>query len=754
LRDVRRTHHDAKGDALAVPLRGREGRRPVLVRIEAAATPAALMVIRNVRRSTMLPPAPSRGNDHKMKNVRRLTGFLLCACLTTASPASVLAQVATTIAGVATVQIGGLASPPAIDGVINEAEWAGAAVIDQPFIQFQPDYGQPSPFRTLIRVVQTESALYVAFEAFDPQMPQLAAAQTQRDGEVSEDDSVGVLLDTFADGRTAYLFQVNALSTQQDARIADNGRTVDERWDAAWRSRATRHDDRWTVELEIPFAILRYASEANADWGLNFMRTVPRRLEHALWSPPSESVYRVSAFGRLLGIEPPAPEDPWQFIPYVLASYEKGAGGDIEGGGDVRWRPSSRFGVDLTVNPDFALVEADVEIINLSRYELRVPEKRPFFLEGNELYQQRIEQFYSRRIGDIDLGAKSNGKLGATDFSAIVTSADLEHDGGSNTANFGILRLQHGLGRGSNVGLLLASRDFLGDNAGSAGLDTTWFFTETLGMTAQYLQVHGPESDGGAAWFVRPAWDTARSHFHVRYTNLDDGIRNDFNAVGFMRDDDRKEWDTNLSHEFWFENGPLENIQPEVNYNRYTGQDGVLRSWSLDAEVGFTFRSGWELDLFRLEEYELFEKEFRNDLTQVEVTWNPRDGRSISTFAASGVNFDSDLRLYGGSIRWPVGDKWRFMYELTRLDLDPDPNRDSTIIHVFETIYAFNPDMYAKLFVQTNSAIDKENVQVLWVWRFKPPFGSLQLAYQRGTSEQGQESSQDDTLFSKLSWVF
>ena len=105
-------------------------------------------------------------------------------------------------------------------------------------------------------------------------------------------------------------------------------------------------------------------------------------------------------------------------------------------------------------------------------------------------------------------------------------------------------------------------------------------------------------------------------------------------------------------------------------------------------------------------------------------------------------------------MRWPIGDKWRFDYKLTQLDLDPDPDDDSTTIHVFETIYAFNPDMYAKLFLQTNSAISKENVQALWVWRFKPPFGSWQMAYQRGTSEQGQESEQDDTVFSKLSWVF
>ena len=118
------------------------------------------------------------------------------------------------------------------------------------------------------------------------------------------------------------------------------------------------------------------------------------------------------------------------------------------------------------------------------------------------------------------------------------------------------------------------------------------------------------------------------------------------------------------------------------------------------------------------------------------------------------MNFDSDLTLWRAGLEWPFGDNWRLGYEFTRLELEPDAEMESTNIHVFEVLYAFHADLFAKVFVQTNSAIDKENVQALWVWRFKPPFGSLQLAYQTGTSEQGQISDQGDTFFTKLSWVF
>ena len=655
-----------------------------------------------------------------------------------------------------TIAIAFIETAPEVDGNVELSEWSGAAVVDEYFVQIEPEFGSASPYRTVVRVAQTESALYIAFEAFDPDPGRVAAAVTERDGDLDDDDSVAVLFDTFGDGRTAYLFRTNALATQQDGRIADNGRTDDLRWDAAWRSAAMRHEDRWTAEFEIPFSVLRFASDSGQTWGVNFIRTVPRRLETALWSGPAETVFRVSTFGELRGLSVPEPDDPWQWIPYVIGSYEDGVGSDFEAGIDIRWRPSTQLGVDLTVNPDFALIEADVETINLSRFELRIPEKRPFFQEGNEMFAQRIQQFYSRRIGDIIWGTKSNGTIGRTDFSAILTSEDLKPPGGSNeqTANYGTLRLQHSLARGSNVGLLAATRDFEGDKAGSVGVDTTYFFTDTLGMTAQLLQIHGPTSNNGIAWFIRPAWDTATSHFHVRYTNLDPGILEDFNAVGFLRDDDRREFDTNLRHNFWLDDGPIELIQPGVNYNRFYSHDDVLRSWELEAEIEIVFRNGWEIDLEHFDEFKLFEKEFRNDRTILQIGWDGRDGRSFQVNYGQGINFDNDLTLYGAEFRWPIGDRWRFSYEVTRLELDPDPDRETTTIHVFEVLYSFHADLFAKLFVQTNSAIDKDNIQALWVWRFKPPFGSLQLAYQTGTSEQGEVSQQGDTFFTKLSWVF
>ena len=656
-----------------------------------------------------------------------------------------------------TAAVSALEQSPEIDGIISEEEWRGVAILDQPFIQFEPEPGQPSPFRTVVRIAQTETALYVAIEAHDPNPERLAAAITRRDGDMGQDDSVVVMVDTFSDRRTGYLFATNLLATQYDARLADNGRTVDDLWDAEWRCAAQRTDAGWIAEFEIPFSVLRFRSGDDQTWGLNFARTVPRRLETSLWSGPTEDAWRVSSFGTLSGLQLQKRADKtWMAIPYGLAMVNDAGDTNFEVGGDFRWRPSSAIGVDLAVNPDFALIEADVEVINLTRYELFIPEKRPFFLEGSERYSQRIRQFYSRRIGDITWGGKATGTAGKMEYGAIVTSEDRTDRSGGETgrADYGIVRLQYSLPRGSNVGFLGSNRRIGDTDQGSVGFDTTLFFTETLGMTGQFLRVNGPTADGGLAWFLRPAYDSATTHFHIRYTNLDQNIKDDFNAVGFLRDDNRREFDTNINHTFWISKGAMEKIRPSVNYNRFYSQDGELRSWELDGEIDLVFRSGWEIELEVTDEYEVFEKGFRNNLVRLETGWDSRDGRSFKVFAGTGVNFDSDLRLYGAEIEWAFGDRLRLEYSATWLELDPDPEHETTWIHVFNGVYYFNPDLFIKLFLQTNTAVDKLNIQAVWVWRFKPPFGSFQVAYQRGTSEVGEVSSQGDTLFTKLSWVF
>jgi hypothetical protein len=652
-----------------------------------------------------------------------------------------------------------LAENPVIDGVLDDAVWKTAEAVSG-FVQFQPEFGVASPYKTVVLVGYTSETLYVAFQNFDPDLAKIAAAVTSRDGNLKRDDSVTVLIDTNHNRRTAYYFATNLLGVQTDGKIGDNGRVVDDRWDAAWECASSRADDGWTAEFSIPLRMLRFAGGEDASWGINFFRRVPRRLETSLWSGPGESEWRVADFGVLSGLDVSQQGlKKFAVIPYGLVSSERDGDVETKFGGDIRIRIKSDLSADVTINPDFALIEADEEEINLTRFELSLEEKRPFFLEGIEVYDQRIRQFYSRRIGDITAGAKVVGGLGGGfEVAAIATRADLESEDddtpSTTEADYTVFRLQRGVFGPSTIGLLAANRRVNGEDAGSLGLDMTLFFTETLGMTGQFLRSHGPTHDGAKGWFLRPAFDSDTTHFHIRYTSLDQGLRDNVNVIGFLKDDDRREFDTNFKHQFWFRNSAFENLEGKVNYNRYWSQEGVLRSWELDADIELVMTSGWQFELGYQDEFELFEKEYRNSLTSFELGYDNRQGRSAFLEFGTGTNYDSNLLLATLRAEFRISSAWGFQYEVTWLELEPDPELESTWIHVLRSSYYFTNDLFVSLFLQTNSVISKENVQLLGVWRFKPPFGSLQLAYQRGTSEFGEPSEQGDTVFTKLSWVF
>lgn len=647
--------------------------------------------------------------------------------------------------------------PPVIDGHVDEAVWQLAEPIEG-FIQFEPEHGQPSPLRTIVYIGYSNEALYVAFICVDPEPERIAAAIIKRDGELDDDDAVVIMLDTFDDNSNCTYFMTNSLGTQADGKVADNGRSNDENWDAAWLSAAARISEGWTAEFAIPFHILRFQGGAGRTWGLNLGRYYPRRLEESYWLGPLEDEYRVAQFGDLTDLDLPALVKRYEIIPYALSQSEERQNLEGRVGLDLRYRLGSNLSADLTINPDFAIIEADVEQINLTRFELSIPEKRPFFLEGGELFRQRVQQFYSRRIGDIPWGAKLTGKVGSWDLALIGTQSEpINNDSNGSDATYTIVRAKKGLFGPSNLGFLAANRTCRGDNQGSLGLDANLFFTETLGATAQFVRAHGPSNDGKMTWFIRPTFDNATSHFHIRYSHWGIGLMENMNAVGFIHDDNRKEFDTNLSHTLWIQEGFVEEIDAGVNYNHYWSQTGVLRSWELDAECDVTFTSKWEIELSHTDEFKRYEKDFRDRETTLGLGYDNRAGRSAQISFGFGREENSDLRLFGTHATFKITDAWNASYGLTRLWLDPepeDPEDRSTSIHVLRSHYYFNKDLYLKLFYQTHTAIDKHNVQAVMVWRFLPPFGSLQVAYQRGTSRIGTTSDQGHTLFTKLSWVF
>ncbi len=509
-------------------------------------------------------------------------------------------------------------TPPVIDGVMGEGEWRNAAHATD-FIRFEPRRGTRSPWRTDAMVLYDSSRIYVAFTVFDPDPP--AAQLTRRDAQLLDDDVVVLLLDTHNDKQSAYYFMTNLLGTQADGRVANDGRTVDDTWDAAWRAGAAPTDSGWTAEMAIPFRSMSFASGAGRVWGINFGRSRRRTLEVSYWAGPLENQWRVSQAGAIRGLQIAAPSRRHQFIAYGLSRGQRDTTIDVDAGIDARYALTPQLNAFATINPDFATIEADQERVNLTRFELALPEKRPFFLESAELYRQRIRTLYSRRIADIDFGTQVLGR-GET-WNVHALAARSPRGPAANTPTYTMGRVQRNLGP-SNVGLVLANRT-LGGNDGSISTDATLFFTRTLGMTAQLVKSWGEFDTGTLAYFIRPSWDTPTSHFHVRFTHLGENFADNVNAVGFIRDDDRREFDSALEHSFWIAGSIIERLHYNSNYNIYHSQRNVLRSWQVDQSLNIEFRNRLSFGATLQEEFKRFESDFRNRALQLDVGYNTRE---------------------------------------------------------------------------------------------------------------------------------
>lgn len=642
-----------------------------------------------------------------------------------------------------------LDSTPVIDGTVDGEEWDEVPVASG-FLQYLPRRGEPASQPTEALLAYDDAALYVAFRVHDDREP--TAQLTRRDAELLSDDAVVVVLDTHGDRQSAYYFITNLLGTQADGRIADDGRTVDGSWDGAWRAAARRTDYGWSAELAIPFASLSFRRGDRVTWGINFGRSRRSTLERSFWAGPLDHQYRVSQAGMVRDLEIPAPTRRHQVIVYGLTRFQQDTATTWDVGLDFRYAVRPNVLLQGTVNPDFATIEADREQINLTRYELSIPEKRPFFLEGSELFRQRIRTFYSRRIADIRGGAKLNARLGP--WTGALIWANQDPASGAPTANYTVARLQRSVLGRSNVAAMVADRWRDGSHQGAASADATLFFTKTLGFTGQLVETYGPFDRGHRAFLLRPSYDAPTGHFHVRYSHLGENVADNGDAVGFIRDDDRREFDSAISKLLSYRSGLLEQIEYSSNYNLFWSQAGVLRSWEIVQGLDFELRNRFTVELGHVEDFQRFEEDFRNRQTEIVVGYNTREYESIEVGYSFGRNFGSALRLWTASAAYKPTAQLSVEYQLERLMLDPDPEGETTWIHVVRANHFFTPDLFLRLLYQTNTGNHREHVQAVFVWRYLPPFGTVQLAFQRGPLRLGSQAGDENALFVKGTVVF
>ncbi len=349
------------------------------------------------------------------------------------------------IATTKTVAVRTIDRAPVIDGVLENQWFEAEPVAD--FVQFFPDEGENPSESTEVYILQDRENLYVAFRCFQKSKADIRITQKDECG----GDCVGIFLDTFHNGRTAYGFEVNRAGVLGDFYISDDGREEDWSYEGIWEAASGEIPGGYVVEIRIPFKSLRYSRNSSV-WGVNFMREIRSLNETDYWIPMKKSEgLRVSRFGELRGISPPASGKYLEIYPVSMMRSEKieGEKADIKPdfGLDLRWDPTPQLTIQATINPDFAQIEADPYEVNLSRYETYLTEMRPFFTEGKRIFETSgfgemgfyspFNIFYSRRIGKklpggeevpINAGLKVIGKGERHEFGLIAVHTG-EKDG-------------------------------------------------------------------------------------------------------------------------------------------------------------------------------------------------------------------------------------------------------------------------------------------------------------------------------------
>lgn len=475
---------------------------------------------------------------------------------------------------------------PALDGRLDEPVWLQA----QPatgFTQREPVEGAPATERTEVRILYTRQTLYVGARMFDSQPEKLVVTQLRRDGRLHDDDHFAFVLDTFLDRRNAFIFNINPAGARFDAFITDEGRSVNSDFNVVWDAATSVDEEGWTAEIAIPLSQLRFVSTGGEQrWGINFRRTIMKNNEEVYWVPTSRDLgwfglHRLSNAGTLEGLSGLDQGTNLQVKPYVMGGAARARDLEpdpgepaittdsvIDGGLDIKYVPSPNLTVDLTLNTDFAQVEADQERINLTRFSLFFPEKRDFFLEGAGIFGgggggrgfggmggggggggfgggPDLQLFYSRRIGlsageEVPIlgGGKLTGRMGPWTLGALNVVTDkkmLADDDSVSTTSWSVLTLRRNVFERSSVGMLAMSKDpRSGAYNRSLRFDANLALNEVTKITGEMARIFDPAITGDAlAYSGRFDYDTDLYDFNISHRKVGD----DFlaNEMGFVR---------------------------------------------------------------------------------------------------------------------------------------------------------------------------------------------------------------------------
>lgn len=510
---------------------------------------------------------------------------------------------------------GRAAAPITLDGVLDPAEWAGGVAV-RGMLSALPDVGRPDP-DTEIWLITDESAIYVGFKVH---ARKVASALVPRDQTLLQ-DWVEVVLDTWQDGRRAFVFRVNARGVQADGVYEDGDDlwNQDLSWDGVWRSAARPTEDGYDVELAIPWSTLRYSRAATQDWGVLLLRNTPVPYTTWAWPPLSQRAPSWLAQEALLGpLQPPPVRRDLSLLPTLTAldtlggalrpgvsPFARDPNPSLSPGLDARLGLTHGLGLSLALNPDFSQIEADAAQITANiRYPLYYPEKRPFFLESADRFSTPLPLLYTRSVVDPLLGARLTGRAGRTgigllsalDQAPAPSTISVDYASGEAlpgwdaatvegaSALVDVARVTRLVGA-QEFGAFLADKELfvtdgatLGNHVG--GLDASLRAGRYAG-TAQALISQTDTATGGisgAAWTLSGARAGDRLSLQATSTGITPGFRAE---TGFLGEVGRYGGRLDAVEKF-ADLGPFRSLQPSLRALADLAPDGSLA----DAEAG------------------------------------------------------------------------------------------------------------------------------------------------------------------------
>lgn len=671
-------------------------------------------------------------------------------------------------------------TPPTIDGLVNDPIW----VEMQPatgFVQQEPNNGEPSTEQTEVRVAFDDDNLYLGVICLDSQPEHIVVTQNRRDASLENTDSVEILLDTFNDKQNGVVFGTSPTGIEYDAQVSKAGQgrggagtparaggagstggaqrggaaAVNINWDAVWTVRAQISARGWEAEFQIPLRTLRYHPGDDVGWGMNIKRNLRRRNEQSFWAPLSRAYTfnQVEMAGQVEHLSLKSRHN-LKLLPYVLGGVKQDftrlAGRNDPqhtAGLDVKFSLTNSLTLDATFNTDFAQVEVDDEQINLTRFDLFFPEKRPFFLENSGFFDfgspQETEIFFSRRIGiddsgaqvPIDAGLRLSGKAGHYSL-GLLNVQTRRVDGIAPSNNFSVARISREFGRRSSLGGIAVARQSTSSRVGlpDRSTNSTYGMDLNLGLGryanlfsyyAKSFTAGGNSSNQAGATTL--AYDDSHSRIDVAYQEVG---RNFNPEVGFVRRNGFRKPSFGYRYTFTPEGKHLRSIYPHFQWNRwYTipapggpqGKESGFEHYHLDSrwqngsQYGVAFNRNFE----RIDKpFEVFSGiNIRPGAYQYsEIVANYSTDPSAVMFASGNTAIGN---FYGGTIRtlnanggYRIGYDYTFtgsyVHNWIRL---PEGNFNTDLVG-WRFNWALSPKSYFQSFIQYNSRTDQVGVNL------------------------------------------